>query len=107
MSPAPAPAPPKAKEHEDLTLNLEQRTVKANVPKPATIQGENGAFTIFSGNNRINIGVGRIMANGAQMTEIPAETKNLTLSLSDAGVLTVSRDGTPPAEFKIPPVPAE
>lgn len=101
------PAPPKVKEHVDLALNLDHRAVKANVPKPAAIQGENGAFTIFSGNNRINIGVGRIMANGTQLTKIPAEIKNLTLSLSDAGVLTVSRDSAPPAEFKIPPLPAE
>jgi hypothetical protein len=102
---AAVPVPPVVKEKAktDLAFELPGRTVNASVPEPGSIQGENGAVMIFSGSHRITIGVQRVMADGVEMMQMSAETKNLKLSLSDSGVLTVNRDGEAPATFQMPP----
>jgi hypothetical protein len=97
----------KEKAKKDLAIELPGRSVTASVPEPGSIQGENGAVMIFSGTHRITIGVQRVMADGVEMMQMPAETKNLKLSLSDSGVLTVNRDGEAPATFQMPPPDTE
>ena len=96
------PPAPKAKPRKDLTITLpEGRKVDASVPEPSSINGENGAVMIFSEGHRITIGVGRVMVDGAEMLQMPAETKHLGLNISDTGLLTVNRDDAKPATLQL------
>jgi hypothetical protein len=86
------PSQPAKSQISGLSVKANGRTVSARVPAPSTIQQEDEAIVLTSGPHKMVIERERILLDGEELIKIPAETGNISVGISETGLLTIDRD---------------